>query len=422
MAETLQNATIIGQAATLREFQSDGAMPTLSMSTTISQPTEDGTVVSLSDLVGVVGMGLVTVLTVIINILILLAFRHERRLRSYNNYYIMNMTVADLCVGLFNMPLRATFIVYGKWIFGKAMCHIFQGVQHSLVSVSVMGLVVICIDRYIATYYPIRHFQRRSKRVAIVANIFTWIVPFAIWMGFITVWDFVDPPVYAAEACHPNYTSYFESSIVSIFLTFVAPFFIILTLYLRIYRKIRKMGIKHVLEIVKEQSTDDYKSQMPGASSGRRLGKENPGFVRDRQGDDVFQRHSETTEEHERNDIALESTAGSTNGRVDAGVKEFGKTGGDTSNRESSSETRKATRTLTFIVVIFLLVWIPYDLVLIYFTVTTELFGRRILDFRVIETVRWMTYANSLLNPLAYAAAQPLFRKTIYRILLPSCR
>ena len=113
---------------------------------------------------------LVSALTVFANALILAAFYVEKKLRTYPNNYILNITIADFVVGLVCMPLRATVNLYDGWNFGQVLSILFLGFQNSILSVSVCGVVVICIDRYIATFYPIKHFQRKSIRKATIRD------------------------------------------------------------------------------------------------------------------------------------------------------------------------------------------------------------------------------------------------------------
>ena len=74
----------------------------------------------------------------------------------------MNITIADFVVGLVCMPLRATVNLYDGWNFGQVLGILFIGFQNSILSVSVCGVVVICIDRYIATFYPIKTFPKEK--------------------------------------------------------------------------------------------------------------------------------------------------------------------------------------------------------------------------------------------------------------------
>ncbi|XP_071505034.1 muscarinic acetylcholine receptor M5-like [Diadema antillarum] len=184
-------------------------------------------------------------MTIVSNFLILVAFYDERKLRTYSNYYIINMTVADLLVGLVCMPIRATFLLLGRtWVLGQTFCHVFLGLQHALLGVSVFGIVVICFDRYLATSYPLHHYKMKNKRWAMIANLFTWLLPFMLWMGIGPLWDFLRQSGRkgASGLCLPNYATHFVVSIVVVLLMSVIPFVAVTVLCIRIYYSTMTLG------------------------------------------------------------------------------------------------------------------------------------------------------------------------------------
>ncbi|XP_071477544.1 octopamine receptor 2-like [Diadema antillarum] len=83
------------------------------------------------------------------------------------------MTLADLLVGAVIIPIRTTIDLYGTWVLGREFGLIFLTLENISLGVSVLGVVVITIDRFMATMFPMTHYTKKSKRVAIVINIFT---------------------------------------------------------------------------------------------------------------------------------------------------------------------------------------------------------------------------------------------------------
>lgn len=156
----------------------------------------------------------VSLTTVTLNALIIIAFQVEKKLRTYSNQYILNITISDLLVG-FIMAIRSTIALYGKWIFPEAIWRVFIGVQNSLLGVSVLGIIVICFDRYVAIFYPLEHFKRKKKRMAHFANGLTWAVSVAFWIPIATIWDLVQPtnPKFDDGDIEPNYVSNLPTSV-----------------------------------------------------------------------------------------------------------------------------------------------------------------------------------------------------------------
>ncbi|XP_071483113.1 histamine H1 receptor-like [Diadema antillarum] len=174
------------------------------------------------------------------NSLILLAFASEKKLRTYSNYYIINITLADLFVGLLCMPIRSMIFLFdGRWVFGQTFCHISITFHNALPGISTFGVVVISIDRYLATSYPLLHHRNKSKRVAGVVNIMTWVIPLMLWLGVSTIWDLVSPNERQSQAgfCQPNYVENLSASIIIVLLAGYLPGLTILIISIKIYHK-----------------------------------------------------------------------------------------------------------------------------------------------------------------------------------------
>ncbi|XP_015214340.1 trace amine-associated receptor 13c-like [Lepisosteus oculatus] len=88
-------------------------------------------------------------------------------------------------------------------------------------------------------------------------------------------------------------------------------------------------------------------------------------------------------------------------------------TSGDRSKSKTSNiSERKAAKTLGLVLLVFLLCWIPYHLCTIIdsyinFSVPSD----------VINTLAWLVYINSSINPLIYALFYPWFQKSVKLII-----
>ena len=114
------------------------------------------------------------------------------------------------------MAIRSIVYLYDEWIFGQALLHVFVGIQNAVVTVSILGIIGITLDRYLATHYPLQHFKRQKKKIAHIVNVITWIVAACFWFPIATIWDFVQPlDVNAEEEIFPsNYLKDFNASTV----------------------------------------------------------------------------------------------------------------------------------------------------------------------------------------------------------------
>ncbi len=85
---------------------------------------------------------------------------------------------------------------------------------------------------------------------------------------------------------------------------------------------------------------------------------------------------------------------------------------------ESSRHYEKAILTLSFIVISYFICWLPFGILIpadsLQETITPNF---RRIDEHALIIVRWWGLCHSLLNPLCYAAAQPLMRETIWKLV-----
>ena len=126
-------------------------------------------------------------LIVLANIISLGAFLLEKRLRTYNNYFIINLTILDLLVGIgLGAVIEHSYI--RRYPFSQNACRIISGIFEGIVNASNINVVVICADRHQAVYDPINHYISRSKRKAIIINSLPWVIGLSFWIGYVTVW------------------------------------------------------------------------------------------------------------------------------------------------------------------------------------------------------------------------------------------
>ncbi|XP_054762296.2 5-hydroxytryptamine receptor 1A-like [Lytechinus pictus] len=472
-----------------------------------------------------------SIMTVLLNVLILRAYHIEKKLQTYPNRYILNITVSDLLVG-FIMVIRSTTVLYNQWIFGHDLYHVFIGIQNTLLGVSVLGIIAICVDRYLATTYPLQHFQRRKRSIADIVNVITWLVSSAFWIPLVTVWNLVKPTEFAPSG---RYKMNFHNNIYIVGAISVArigiPVVLIITFYVRINFRIkaaRSQRLSGMLGRSARNTGDMHTSQSDDldncTSSAVRQGKKHEdgcnetavsqfdlslsdlkgmGFdekshqdtegqenaINSQDGDsdsnqgNIKYHHDgikdgeqhrdssdsqmdidteqQNTKQHQSDDVLEDEDYKNkdfdveppefSGGHVDIGTdqentkqrleneevvlgdlsknlpkqkNENVPSHQDISTRTipskhlqpksikgklrhlESSNNNKVIRTLTFIILAFFVTWLPGTINLIFFE--NKIFA---------EVSFWLTYSNSLINPIAYAIAQPLFRSSMLKII-----
>ncbi|XP_073330044.1 trace amine-associated receptor 13c-like [Pagrus major] len=277
----------------------------------------------------------ITLLTVVLNLLVIISIYHFRQLHTTTNLLVLSLAVSDFIVGFLQMPVEI-LLFQGCWILGDFICGVINFLACLIISVSVGNMVLISVDRYVAICEPMFYSTKVTLKRVQLCICLCW-----IFSAFHNSWllrDFWKQP--------GRYSSCYGECVVVInnvegafdfVVTFVGPFSIIMVLYMRVF--------------------------MVAVSHARAMRA----------------RNAAVTFQHSRTITAKKSEI-------------------------------KAARTLGVVVVVFLLCSSPYYC----FTVAAK---NTSLEAYSADSVIWLMYLNSSLNPLIYAFFYPWFRKSIKRIV-----
>lgn len=190
-------------------------------------------------LVWIVTTSLLIVFTVSGNAVTLFAVCKMKSFQSsISNLYISSLAAADIVVGSFVMTFMMLYtIAYdGRWVFGSALCDIWQAVDFISCTVSLYSICAIGFDRWLNLEKPLRIFKR-SKVVAKKAILIVWTLPVLIWVPIlITIrWYNGSTP---DNQCYFPWKPKFIVPLVAV-ITFYLPVFTLIVLFVRITSVIR---------------------------------------------------------------------------------------------------------------------------------------------------------------------------------------
>uniref|UniRef100_A0A7E4WC17 G_PROTEIN_RECEP_F1_2 domain-containing protein n=1 Tax=Panagrellus redivivus TaxID=6233 RepID=A0A7E4WC17_PANRE len=115
-------------------------------------------------------LGNITILTIIIC---------HRSFRTMTNFFLANLAVADLLVGIFCvLPNGAHFFSgeHGIWHFGKGMCHTYVMLLNMIPNVSAGILVLMSVERYIAVTRPMAIHLVVTRQLLCASAAGVWIL------------------------------------------------------------------------------------------------------------------------------------------------------------------------------------------------------------------------------------------------------
>uniref|UniRef100_UPI003AAF9CE5 5-hydroxytryptamine receptor 2A-like n=1 Tax=Centroberyx gerrardi TaxID=166262 RepID=UPI003AAF9CE5 len=119
----------------------------------------------------------VIAVTVMGNILVILAVSLEKKLQNATNYFLMSLAVADMLLGILVMPVSMVTILYDYgWPLPPDLCPIWIYLDVLFSTASIMHLCAISLDRYIAIRNPIHHSRFNSHTKARIKIMAVWTI------------------------------------------------------------------------------------------------------------------------------------------------------------------------------------------------------------------------------------------------------
>uniref|UniRef100_A0A672ZB20 5-hydroxytryptamine receptor 1E n=1 Tax=Sphaeramia orbicularis TaxID=375764 RepID=A0A672ZB20_9TELE len=325
-------------------------------------------------------LGLLTLLTALINSGVIVAICTTKKLHLPANYLICSLAVTDFLVAVLVMPISILYITMETWALGQVVCEVWLSVDMTCCTCSILHLCVIALDRYWAITKAIEYARKRSGRRAAAMVGVVWVISV-----FISI-----PPLFwrrrsgrrSLQQCiiehdHLGYTIY------STLGAFYVPMVVILILYYKIYSAAKTLYQKR------------------GSSrhlSSRSLGSQTSV-------DHCRVSHTFCVSDLSNSDPTLGASVCIPT--FDADVD-----GQDAKKQICTSRERKAARILGLILGAFIICWLPFFL-------KELLVGLGLLQAPQLlsDLLTWLGYINSLINPLLYTSFNDDFKLAFKKLL-----
>ncbi|CAH1790719.1 unnamed protein product [Owenia fusiformis] len=320
-------------------------------------------------------ISLVVIITCLGNILVLVAMKYERKLRTYSNYLIANLAACDLVVGAINIPMYIPYLLLQHWPFGQGLCKVWLLMDYITPAASVIGIVLISLDRYRIVSNALAYKASQNATLTIVSMILPWLVGFLTYGIAILFWEVgtgtrIIPEMECFIPFYDNiYFLLFGSAV-----EFIVPFFVMCILNFLIYWEIRKRS-RGVLV---------------------RTGKVVP-----------VSNDTVSTTANSTDDGA--SVAG---GEKKGEVKQTTGTVPQAQPKNSYHKDRKAAINVAILVVVFAICWGPYEISALISAICPTCVNPVLADIAF-----WMLWLNSTVNPILYPFLNRGFRNAFKSML-----
>lgn len=191
------------------------------------------------EMVSIVAVGIILsaicLATVVGNALVLVAIISNGHLRGTTHYFMANLALADLLLGVSVLPFSATLETIDRWVFGETFCDVWAAIDVLCCTASILSLCVISVDRYVGVTRPLQHSAIISERRAGWVIVGVWLLSLAISVAPLFGWKEPREPDSDPGICDvTKQTGYVLFSVAG---SFYIPLSVILVVYYRVYRE-----------------------------------------------------------------------------------------------------------------------------------------------------------------------------------------
>ncbi|XP_077349962.1 histamine H3 receptor-like [Lithobates pipiens] len=356
----------------------------------------------------IVLISLLIFLTVFGNILVMVAFVIDKRLRTQSNFFLLNLAICDLLLGAVAIPLYIPYLLTGKWMLGAFLCKLWLVVDYTMCTASAFNVALISFDRFLCVTKAVlyRSLQNRHSQTVLRMAV-VWILSFLLYSPAILLWDSIVGYTYISEGlCIAgfHYTWYFllVASSIGFALPFLSISFFNLSIYWNISTRSRK----------KRQSAVILSSRVKGDNGNPHIVATNAVLSSAQsaiKGD--YKPHLKR-----KGNISIPF-------KQSCGRKKLVTIHNDHAHITEKqliiklSKDKKVAKSLAVLVCIFAVCWAPYTFLN---SIRAACHGYCI-DYYWYEVAFWLLWMNSAINPVLYPLCHEQFRKAFHKVFAHIC-
>ena len=294
------------------------------------------------------------------NGLVIFLFIYFKSLRTVTNNFIINLAACNFTMAMLDLVFSLPSMFASDWLFGGALAVVYAFLYFLLLSVSMVMLAIIAIDRYHVISRP-KLRARISVTKSLLVILVVYIYAFAIASPILYAPTGLEVKMYVS-GCYIDFTpsSNFGSgsyAVVIISLLYVVPLVTMIHYYWKIFKVLRdrRKGVAKCRGKTANGRTCEAHAQM---------------------------RTQEKTRARPASTYTIRNTPA------------------------------KTLRVIATLVILFILIWTPFQVV----TVARAFNQKEIFDDKIKEIVILLTKSLVIINPVAYALVNHRFQKCVAKL------
>lgn len=412
-------------------------------------------------------------LTIFGNILVVLSVVREKYLQTCTNYFVVSLAISDLVVASAVMPFAVYYEITQKWYMSNFLCDAWVSTDVMGSTASILNLVSIAIDRYIAVQYPLKYAQHKNSNRIYATIAFVWILSILIALPMLVGANETSDRK-PNECAFNNDTFLLYSSMFSFYL----PTILMVVLYYRIFRKIRTRAKNCTVSSLKFIPVKSISTAKKSTVSHNKISKnaqkkkiknhnnieennknkavtiipndnknspckeivvhqnQNPDKDDDKENEKLLNQITVkpmvVIDENNNIENNLPKKKGCSENNeksenkstIRSNILTVTKTINKHTSSASSKKEKKITKTLAIVLIVYLCCWSPF------FTINNLVVGIckkmkyecSFVTNELVSFLTWLGYLNSLLNPIIYTTFNTDFRRAFAKIFSDICQ
>ena len=178
-------------------------------------------------------------ITVVGNLLVFIAFTRYKNLRTYHNYFILNLAIADFAIGLLCVPPYMPYLLTGVWPFGHVFCIVWLVLDYVTPCSSAVNILIIVVDMYLSVRSPFEHRIKQTSRRARILMCIPWLVGLFVYGPAVVFWEHWFPSTAIPDSqCSVSFGSNLGYLLFGSTMEFIIPFLAVMVLNVLIFIRV----------------------------------------------------------------------------------------------------------------------------------------------------------------------------------------
>ncbi|XP_012506724.1 PREDICTED: neuropeptide Y receptor type 4 [Propithecus coquereli] len=194
-----------------------------------------------------------TIVGVLGNLCLICVTMRQKEKTNVTNLLIANLAFSDFLMCLICQPLTAVYTIMDYWVFGEILCKMSAFIQCMSVTVSILSLVLVALERHQLIINPTG--WKPSIPQAYLGIVLTWFIACALSLPFLAnsvlenvfhknhskALEFLADKVVCTESWPLDHHRVVYTTFLLLF-QYCIPLAFILVCYVRIYQRLQKQG------------------------------------------------------------------------------------------------------------------------------------------------------------------------------------